>query len=335
MELAPAVLRGEPLPRGLDWFKRLLKNCTSLTDIGGAMLWVMANRSHLCEVGQYSGALEFVLTGAGKALSAVHQGAKRKAGSLFPLPLGEVAYLMKEAEMESFDDFTGRVADLSRASGIWTALSVLALNGVAGFARAAGEVPGTSVQRRALSCLQNSVKRTLCRDFSMDRSPESAEKELSSRHLTYSGEVVPAMQVIGIKQVEAALPPLSHAGSIDALKFVSEGTQKYLSFPEDSLLPDVPAGTRLQSKVHITKGEELELAKLLVDRHICTWVPLDDILVVNNTKVLNGLFAVGKGNFLDSGCEVQRLIMNLVPSNAVFRQLQGAIQRTSPPSHNI
>ena len=36
------------------------------------------------------------------------------------------------------------------------------------------------------------------------------------------------------------------------------------------------------------------------------------------------MFAVGKGTILDNGMELQRTIMNLVPSNACFRQLEGA-----------
>ena len=35
------------------------------------------------------------------------------------------------------------------------------------------------------------------------------------------------------------------------------------------------------------------------------------------------MFAVGKGSYLQSGAEVQRIIMNLIPSNAVFKHAQG------------
>ena len=81
---------------------------------------------------------------------------------------------------------------------------------------------------------------------------------------------------------------------------------------------------KLQAKVYIEKGESLELCKLLVSRYICCWVPRDDAVKIGNQVVLNGLFAAGKGSFLESGGEVQRLIMNLKPSNAVLKQLHGS-----------
>ena len=91
-----------------------------------------------------------------------------------------------------------------------------------------------------------------------------------------------------------------------------------------SLVSDVSSSCKLQAKVHITKGEEKELFELLVRRKVCTWVKSTDVLTIGRQKVLNGMFAVGKGSFLPSGGEIQRLIMNLIPTNAVFRQALGA-----------
>ena len=70
--------------------------------------------------------------------------------------------------------------------------------------------------------------------------------------------------------------------------------------------------------------ESRDFFKLLVARRICTWVADEDVLEVNGQKVLNGMFAVGKNSFMSNGEEVQRTIMNLVPSNACFRQLEGS-----------
>eukprot|EP00438_Fugacium_kawagutii_P036840 Skav204450 [mRNA] locus=scaffold1298:250701:254168:+ [translate_table: standard] len=308
----------------MRWLRMVLQRCTSLVEVGAAMLWTMLCLPRLGATGQANSELEIVMEGIGKKLSAVHRGAKHKSGSLFPLPLGEVSFLKEEAMRVSFEDFIAAKREVTAAQDVWTALSILALNGAAGFNRAASTAGGNAAQQRAVRSLRACVTRTLSRDFNLQRTPASAEKELSSRHLTYSGEVVPSMQVIGLAQIEAALPPASHGGSIDALKFVSPGTQRFLTFPDESLLDTIPLDTKLQSRVHITKGEELAVCKLLVERQICSWIPRDDVLEVRNTKILNGLFAVGKGTFQESGKEVQRLIMNLVPTNGIFRQLQGS-----------
>ena len=99
----------------------------------------------------------------------------------------------------------------------------------------------------------------------------------------------------------------------------------FLQNPVESLVKNVAGDTKLAAKVHIQPGQQLELCKLLVSRRICTWVHCDDVLKVNGRKVLNGLFGVGKQTFLPSGEEIQRVIMNLIPSNSVFMQLGGAV----------
>ena len=90
---------------------------------------------------------------------------------------------------------------------------------------------------------------------------------------------------------------------------------------------------KLHARVHIHADEALAFCKLLVERRICTWVPQHEVLVVNGQKVLNGMFGVGKGTFLESGEEIQRAIMNLIPTNACFAHAQGATR--SPCYHPI
>ena len=132
------------------------------------------------------------------------------------------------------------------------------------------------------------------------------------------------MQVISLEAVTAALPPESHGGSIDALELVCEGTRNFLEHPEDALLDEIPKGVKLQAKVHVKEDEKLPLANVLVKRRLCVWVPESEVLTVGQQKVLNGMFAVAKGSFLHSGEELQRLIMNLVPTNSIFTHAQGA-----------
>ena len=121
-----------------------------------------------------------------------------------------------------------------------------------------------------------------------------------------------------------ALPPTSHGGAIDAQGLVSEGTTRlFLDRPEESLSDMVPKDAKLQAKVHISPGEGLDFCKLLVERNVWRWVADDEVLVVNGQQVFKGMFAAGKGSFLENGAEVQRTIMNLIPTNSVFEQSHG------------
>lgn len=136
--------------------------------------------------------------------------------------------------------------------------------------------------------------------------------------------LIPGRRSLCVDQVLPALPPASHGGSIFAVDLVCEGTRKFLENPLDSLRDDVPADRRvLQAKVHIAPGEESKLSDLLVSRNICKWVEEESVLQVGGCRVLNGMFGVGKGKYLDDGREYQRVIMNLIPSNRVFEQARG------------
>ena len=151
--------------------------------------------------------------------------------------------------------------------------------------------------------------------------------------MSYTGEEVPKMQVLSLEAAKAALPPVSHGGSIDALSLVSDGTRGFLEHPEESLLETPKPEVKLQAKVHVSPNDGLKFFQLLVERRICTWVADEDVLRVNNQQVLNGMFAVGKGSFLPSGEEIQRTLMNLIPTNACFSQAGGQLV-TFPPFAN-
>ena len=100
-------------------------------------------------------------------------------------------------------------------------------------------------------------------------------------------------------------------------------TKWYLHIVEDEgqQLP------KLQSRVHVRAGEELSLAKLLVSRRICTWVPDKEVLRFRGEKVLNGMFGIAKSKILSNGESSQRCIMNLIPSNSVLRPIRGRVHQ--------
>ena len=66
------------------------------------------------------------------------------------------------------------------------------------------------------------------------------------------------------------------------------------------------------------------LCKGLIERNICKVMPLEEVYHLDGEPLLNGLFAVGKGEFVGT-LETQRLIMNLTPVNHLCRELSGDI----------
>eukprot|EP00438_Fugacium_kawagutii_P000055 Skav215901 [mRNA] locus=scaffold1542:116365:121392:- [translate_table: standard] len=296
-----------------------------MLEAGRALWWLLANAADQFSTARSGISLQKIVESTVGKEFAMHRDWDGKSKSLFPIPLGEVAGALDCARSMEMGAFCSHLMGAAMDEDVWVALTICATNGVAGKTRAPIRKKPTMLQQRAISSMRDGVKRALALPATLHRSPRAAEKELASRFLSYTGEEVPKMQVITMKQVVPALPPESHSGSIDALELLCEGSRRFLLHPEDSLLEEIPMDAKLKSKVHIRKGDELSLAKLLVDRRICVWVPQKDVLVVNHQPVLNGMFAVGKGAFLDSGEEIQRLIMNLVPTNTVFRQAQGAV----------
>ena len=78
--------------------------------------------------------------------------------------------------------------------------------------------------------------------------------------------------------------------------------------------------------MHIQDGEEINLAVELVRKGICAWTPESEVFRYRGEMVLNGMFGVPKDSSLPTGEKVLRLIMNLIPSNSVMVQLEGAVR---------
>ena len=321
--LAFVVPLAPNLERGLQLLKNFACRGNSFNAAGRCLLWTFLSFPRLDAEREVLPALRQVVLGRAVQPKAMHRGWPTKARPLFPLPLGNVAYLRLAVERAGLDEFCGRPFAGKELEDVWVALAILALNCAAGFGRAAPDQKPTRVQEGALLCLRQSIQRVLAPDYELERTPAEAEKELASRYLSYTGEEVPKMQILGVEQAVPALPPKTHGGAIDARSLVGDGTKWFLDHPGLSLVEPQDKTIKLQAKVHVAQGEAPALFKLLVDRKICNWVRDDEVLVVNGQQVLNGMFAVGKGAFLSSGKEVQRIIMNLIPTNSVFVHSQG------------
>ena len=310
---------------GLDLFYKLADRSSSLKRAGCALAWALLVRSFTATARGWLQMVDKIILGNLEKDFAMLRGRGKRSRSPFPLPLGELFHLHELALRCSLQAFCQECERKSYEEDAWLVCVVGAVNGLAGRGRAILVGRCTRVQTRALIQLRASIRKVLSGDCEICRTPEEAEQELSSRFITYTGEEVPKMQILTMDQAEPALPPASHGGSIRAVDFVCAGTRWFLENPEESLKEDAPVDKRvLQAKVHIESEDRLGLAKLLVERKVCTWVPDKDVLRVGDCKVLNGLFGVGKGKRLADGREIQRVIMNLIPSNAVMEQARGS-----------
>ena len=82
----------------------------------------------------------------------------------------------------------------------------------------------------------------------------------------------------------------------------------------------------MQAKVHIKKGEEFSVFKLLETRGVIDWIPAEEVYRDELGKCLNGLFGVVKpGKFTPTGEPVLRVIMNLIPANRLFQVICGDV----------
>ena len=145
---------------------------------------------------------------------------------------------------------------------------------------------------------------------------------IQSRTLSYDGEVVARAQILTLDQVLASLPPVGVAGSIDILELVPPKLQMLLQDPENVLLPRGDWPKRFsKAKMHIKPSDWPQLARELLDRNICKPLPKTELIYHNGEPLLNGIFGVGKNKFIKdrngNEVEVQRLIINLVPSNEI------------------
>ena len=147
---------------------------------------------------------------------------------------------------------------------------------------------------------------------------------MKNRRVDYSGEEFLQCHPLSLEQVLPALPPVGHGGSIRAVDWVGPGTKEFLLHPERALVSDEgQAVPKLQGKVHIPPGEVDAIVHELIQRNVCDWVPLQNVMHFRGEPVLNGVFGVEKPVVLPSGKPVLRFIMNLVPSNSLLLQLTG------------
>ena len=140
--------------------------------------------------------------------------------------------------------------------------------------------------------------------------PIDFDSFFKKRGVTYAGEEIRLAQTLCWEAVRNSLP--EQVGQLDLLDFCTEGTLHYIRHL-DFLVPE-DAMVRVRPPKVMVGDDWTVLSRGLVERGICEVWPVERLYHIGQEPLLNGLFAVGKGEFVGP-LETQRLIMNLVPFN--------------------
>ena len=328
LEMRGEYKRGEEAPPlGRSWadLSWVAEASCNLGRIGVIMAWLIIQGGPLVKAVSERNIPALVAVLGGVAGDGAVQRPLKK--EVFPFPLGDLGLLVKTLRASSQEKVLDEVFVQSWAETAWLYVSLRVFNSLHGV-RAIPEGSWKKTQRMAVVSLQGTIKRALAgHREDVLRTADVVQKELSSRFLGYNGEEVPKMEVLSLEQVEPALPPSTHGGSIRAVDWVDGRTKSFLLNPETCLLRDeeIDRSVKLQAKVHVIEEDKRRLALLLCERGVCGWTKKQEVLRARGQMVLNGLFGVSKGIFLDNQKPILRLIMNLIPVNSVTCQLRGLV----------
>ena len=143
----------------------------------------------------------------------------------------------------------------------------------------------------------------------------------AKRGVTYDGEEVRVAQTLTWEGVRNSLP--DEVGRLELRDFCTQGTLHYLDHFEDHLIDTSNLPCPRAPRVMV--GDDWpSICEGLIKKQICEVVPLDELFHIDQVPLLNGMFGVGKGEFVGE-VETQRLIMNLVPLNGLCEPLVGDV----------
>ena len=195
-----------------------------------------------------------------------------------------------------------------------------ALNDLAGF-----EAPVIATETSDLrEEIQKELKRVVGRfDIPVDGPSNVSFKQLfTNKGVDYTGEEIRVAKPLNWKAVEASLP--DGVGKLPLQDYCRLGTLEYVNNFEQYFLPEDAIKVPRPPRVQVEDGSWDDLCTGLVSKNICEIWPVEDLFHWKGEPLLNGLFAVGKGEFVEE-VETQRLIMNLVPVNSMCRSLSGDV----------
>lgn len=281
--------------------------CTSLAQFGVVLAW-----------GLRRGLLDLTGVTAGPSQAAGHRKGPR---GLFPLPAAFPVFTDLKAAREAAS------TDSSFAVECWLSVAVTAINWLYGCKGDGTQRAPGKVHCEALRVLRDKIGRFLQGEQPIGINFDQVIGELKYRKINYTGEEVSLPCQVSVDQIEKSLPPVGHGGSVPLVPLLSGRTRYLVENPHENILDEAEWGdVKLQAKVHVQKGEELAIWRLLEERGIIRWVPESVAYRTPKGPLLNGLFGVEKPGKLSKNLQpVLRVIMNLVPANSILSVIEGDI----------
>ena len=228
---------------------------------------------------------------------------------IFPLPIPSGPMVLRGgAGSKQFCRFDG-----------WLKAVILGLNCLYGARNPINEGPPTKAQQRVLSSICERL-RHLKRWESFPLPAAGWASLLQGSSINSYGEEVCVAKRVQWENLVLSLPekggvvPLTAVCRLGMLHYV-QNPQAFLKPPEERKhFPAPPVRVQDEHWEAVARG--------LIDRNICTTIPLEDVLHVEGRPVLSGLFGVTKQEW-DGPFEVLRLIMDLRPVNSFCEAFAG------------
>ena len=319
--LSPCSLKYE----NSDVSARLLEECQSLAELGVGLWYCFMKRERRSEGPFFLGSDHSLMDWWQRLRQDLRECREKRA--LFPLPSLWEKVLHEFPCDRSLSEVLSDVDLVMKFGGpCWSELAVCFCNRLHGCLGTLGVGKPSKPQTALLESVERSVVQVLKDDVRFSWREQDILSDFDKKLLSYTGEEIPKAEPLSCFRVAAALPPEGHGGCIKVEDFLMGKTKWYLLNPRSCIVEDEGQQLpKLQSKVHIRSGEELSLARLLVSRGICTWVPDREVLRFRGERVLNGMFGIAKNKILSNGESSLRCIMNLIPSNSVLRPIRGRV----------
>eukprot|EP00435_Cladocopium_sp_Y103_P050459 s406_g15.t1 len=239
-------------------------------------------------------------------LRSQHTGRRDKT-AVFPLPTSRSSLLTV-------------VPDLTPIEISWGQCVVVSLNSMWGGEIQVEGLP-SRVQRECLTGSLGEVKRFCGLSTVVEVIDWSDFFKI--RSIDYKGDEVKVARWFSWSNIAPALP--REIGRVPLEDLCSHGAKHYVLNFDNYLKPPNEWGPLTKPRVMVEDQCWGAVCQGLVSAGVCCFIEEHEIFCTDQGPLLNGLFGVTKDEWTDSGTEIYRLIMNLVPLNTLCRPLSGDV----------
>ena len=145
----------------------------------------------------------------------------------------------------------------------------------------------------------------------------------SVRGVDYRGDEVRVAKYVKWENIQPALP--KEIGVVKLEDVCTLGCKHYVQCFDQYIKPMEEWGPITRPRVMVGDEDWAEVCRGLVASGICTFIEESDVFMTAEGPLLNGMFGVTKDDFTDSGVEIFRLIMHLIPLNGLCHPMSGDV----------